>query len=186
MATAQLSHAPNNDYRDRVFAKVAAAYREAWRFQEALSIAEQLYNDDWRRDEFYRIAMGQVDTAKDYEGALATAQLSHAPNNDYRDRVFAKVAAAYREGWKFQEALSVAEQLYNDDWRRDEFYRIAMGQVDTAKDYEGALATVQLSHAPNNDYRDRVFARVVDVYKGEGKLQDALGVAEQLDDDKRS
>ena len=183
LATAQLSHAPNNDYRDRVFAKVAAAYREAWRFQEALSIAEQLYNDDWRRDEFYRIAMGQVDTAKDYEGALATAQLSHAPNNDYRDRVFAKVAAAYREAWKFQEALSVAEQLYNDDWRRDEFYRIAMGQVDTAKDYEGALATAQLSHAPNNDYRDRVFARVVDVYRGEGKLQNALRVAEQLADD---
>ena len=178
MGTAQLSHAPGNDYRDKAFGRVVDKYREAWKLQEALSTAAQIDNDNSRRKHLYNIAAAQVE-AGDYEGAMGTAQLSHAPGNDYRDKAFGRVVDKYREAWKLQEALSVAEQIYHDNSRRKHLYNIAVAQVE-AGDYEGAMGTAQLSHAPGNDYRDKVLGRVVDKYREAGKFQEALGIAEQI------
>ena len=83
----------------------------------------------------------------DYEGAMGTAQLSHAPGNDYRDKVFGRVVDSYREAWKLPEALGIAERIYHDNWRRQHLYNLAMAQIE-AGDYEGAMGTAQLSHAP--------------------------------------
>ena len=146
MGTAQLSHAPGNDYRDEVFGRLVDKYREAWKLPEALAIAEQIHRDGWRRKHLYNVAMAQIE-AGDYEGAMGTAQLSHAPGNDYRDEVFGRLVDKYRESWKLLEALAIAEQIHRDGWRRKHLYNVAMAQIE-AGDYEGAMGTAQLSHAP--------------------------------------
>ncbi|MDE0206081.1 MAG: hypothetical protein OXP66_08635 [Candidatus Tectomicrobia bacterium] len=178
MNTAQLSHAPGNDYRDRVLGTVVDKYRESWKLPEALAIAGQIQRDDWRRKHLYNVAMAQI-AAADYDGAMGTVQLSHAPGNDYRDRVFGTVVDKYRESWKLPEALGIAERIHRDDWRRKHLYNVAMAQI-AAGDYEGAMGTAQLSHAPGNDYRDRVFGTVVDEYREAGRFQKALSIAEQI------
>ena len=178
MGTAQLSHAPGNDHRDKVFGRVVDKYRESWKLPEALGIAEQIHRDGWRRQHLYNVAMAQIE-AGDYEGAMGTAQLSHAPGNDHRDKVFGRVVDKYRESWKLPEALGIAEQIHRDGWRRQHLYNVAMAQIE-AGDYEGAMGTAQLSHAPGNDHRDKVFGRAVDRYREAGKFQEALSIAEQI------
>ena len=156
MGTAQLSHAPGTDYRDKVFGRVVDKYRESWKLPEALDIAKQIRHDGWRRQHLYNVAMAQI-KAGDYKGAMSTAQLSHAPGTDYRDKAFGRAVDRYREAGRLQEALSIAEQIYHDGWRRKHLHNIAIGQVD-AGDQEGAKATANRIEDPQ--LRDKALSEI--------------------------
>ena len=129
-----------------------------------------------RDQTLHQIAMVQFQ-AGNFQDAMTTAALMET--GQHRDEVLAKLVNAFRQAWNLRDALRAAKQVGNDDLRREKFHAIALAQI-AAKDYEGALATAELSRAPTNPYRDEVLARVVDTYREAWNLQDALSIAEQV------